>query len=176
MNARLASVLRSTPSRTEEDSRSWVQFAVRCLRETPVGPTQTAWDLVADKTLRGGVEAAERWYDGKAKFQEIQNAADASLSAAAQSAGTRLTSVVGRDAAAWSAAHVVLAAASAARIGHESPMMVAIAGAGEDAAADAATNAVLASDFARRAAEEGHEQAAIQAQAEMVRSIWHKPQ
>ncbi len=62
------------------------KLACRFVRETPLANGRKVWDLLTDERSRKAVEVAERYADGKATAQELEDAYDAADAAARASA------------------------------------------------------------------------------------------
>jgi hypothetical protein len=112
------------------------KLACRFVRETPLADGRKIWDLLTDERSRRAVEVAERYADGKATAQELEDAysaADAARAAAfAATEAVARAALAATDAADAAADDAVYAAYAATD---------AVAYAATDAAACAATDA-----------------------------------
>jgi hypothetical protein len=64
-----------------KDDRKYRLYACACVRGTPLADGRTLWDLLADQRSRNAVEVAERYADGKASEEELQEARNAAYAA-----------------------------------------------------------------------------------------------
>jgi hypothetical protein len=62
--------------------RTLHEFSVWCVRNTPIGPSKTVWDLLTDPCSRKAIETKERWLEGRASKEELAAATDAARDAA----------------------------------------------------------------------------------------------
>jgi hypothetical protein len=82
--------------------RALHEFAVWCVRSTPLKNGKTVWDLLSDPRSRRAVKVKESWLAGKATDGDLSAAGSAALSAARSAAGSAAGSAA--LSAAWSAA------------------------------------------------------------------------
>jgi hypothetical protein len=64
-----------------KDDRKYRLYACACVRGTPLADGRTLWDLLVDQRSRNAVEVAERYADGKASEEELQEARNAAAAA-----------------------------------------------------------------------------------------------
>ncbi len=116
--------LKNPPREALAEARVFVEFACRCLRETPVGGGKTAVDLLTDSRLRTAVEAAETWVRTGA-VARLTTIIDEALSAADEPTDVReKTAADAAATAVWAAGDAVhvpslganLAVAAAAKV------------------------------------------------------------
>jgi hypothetical protein len=81
--------------------RALHEFAVWCVRSTPLKNGKTVWDLLSDPRSRRAVKVKESWLAGKATDGDLSAAGSAALSAARSAAGSAAGSAA--LSAAWSA-------------------------------------------------------------------------
>jgi hypothetical protein len=122
------------------------KLACRFVRETPLADGRKIWDLLTDERSRRAVEVAERYADGKATAQELEDAYSAAD--AARAAAFAATEAAAR--AALAATDAADAAADAAAFAVAFAATDAAACAAYDASDDAA---YAASDDAAKAAQ-----------------------
>ena len=124
------------------------KLACRFVRETPLADGRKIWDLLTDERSRRAVEVAERYADGKATAQELEDAysaADAARAAARDAADAAE--------AAEAAARAALAATDAAYAAADDAAFAAALAATDAAYAASDDAAYAASDDAAKAAQ-----------------------
>jgi hypothetical protein len=97
--------------------RQRVEFACRCVRETPAGEG-TVWDLLTDDRSRRAVETAEAFIRGEVTEEELRRAAEAvweAEEAVWEAAGASWAAARAREAAEWATRAAAARAARAAR-------------------------------------------------------------
>jgi hypothetical protein len=154
-----------------------LMFAVRCVRETPIGDGRFVFDLLTDPRSIRAVEVAEAYAKGEAIKEDLDAAWDAAMDAASAAASAAARAAA-RDAAwdaAWDAASAAASAAAwdAAMDAAMDAARAAASAAAWDAARDAARAAAsgAAWDAARAAARDAARDAAWDAQFQIIKSF-----
>jgi hypothetical protein len=167
LEAKLQRARERVECQNPRDARQIVEFAYRCLTETPVAPGQTACQRVTNADARTAVAGVKRWLDGAGSREELEAAAEA----VEDTAGEFVAGLTGARAAVWAAVYTVQAAAKAAAVGERAEGLIAVAGQDEDDAEEVAKDALLACHLARQSAvEQGRE--AVGFQLKLLHEMW----
>ncbi len=169
--ARLQRLFRRLECRDAEQAKLFVQFALACVKETPVGGGLTTVALLTDPRSLNAVDVVDRWLLNIAGRSELNRAEDAAEAVAMAEVGPRITTVTGKAAALWSVAFLAEAAVTAAEVTDSQEDFIPVEGQEEDDATRAAQAAIMAASMARRAASDTGE-AAARYQWELAQRLW----
>src|SRR4051794_16726813 len=78
----LQTALAGRSCRVAAEARTFVDFALRSARDTPVGAGQTTGGLLQDPRSRNALAVIERWLGGGVPRDQVEAAARAALDAA----------------------------------------------------------------------------------------------